>query len=80
MAQKAEAYALIRFSDFSIHFVDKKRKMDGEDVYLLPDRLLQCTSVISSKEAVRSSARSLKKSPKTTVPARSKPCPRPRPI
>lgn len=27
--------------------------MDGEDVYLLPDRLLQCTSVISSKEAVK---------------------------
>ncbi len=53
MAQKAEAYALIRLSDFSIHFVDKKRKMDGEDVYLLPDRLLQCTSVISSKEAVK---------------------------
>ena len=52
-AQKAEAYALIRLNDFSIHFVDKKRKMDGEDVYLLPDRLLQCTSVISSKEAVK---------------------------
>ena len=27
--------------------------MDGEDVYLLPDKLLQCTSVISSKEAVK---------------------------
>lgn len=52
-AQKAEAYALIRLNDFSIHFVDKKRKMDGEDVYLLPDKLLQCTSVISSKEAVK---------------------------
>ena len=52
-AQKADAYALIRLSDFSIHFVDKKRKMDGEDVYLLPDKLLQCTSVISSKEAVK---------------------------
>ena len=52
-AQKADAYALIRLSDFSIHFVDKRRKMDGEDVYLLPDKLLQCTSVISSKEAVK---------------------------
>lgn len=52
-AQKADAYALIRLSDFSIHFVDKKRKMDGEDVYLLPDKLFQCTSVISSKEAVK---------------------------
>ena len=47
-------YAILPgLSDFSIHFVDKKRKMDGEDVYLLPDKLLQCTSVISSKEAVK---------------------------
>lgn len=52
--------------------------MDGEDVYLLPDRLLQCTSVISSKEAVKVISKIAEKSPKTTVPARSKPCPRPR--
>ena len=47
-AQKAEAYALIRLNDFSIHFVDKKRKMDGEDVYLLPDKLLQTWAATSS--------------------------------
>lgn len=52
-AQKASAYALINLMDFSVHFVDKKRQLDGEDVFILPDRLLQCTSVISSKDAVK---------------------------
>lgn len=51
--QKAEAYALINCADFSVRFVDKKRKMDGQDIYILPDKLLQCTTVISSKEAVK---------------------------
>lgn len=51
--QKASAYALVNLQDFSVHFVDKKRPMDGEDVYILPDKLLQCTAVISSKEAVK---------------------------
>lgn len=52
-SQKIEAYALINCGDFSIRFVDKKRQMDGEDVYILPERLLQCTSVISAKDAVK---------------------------
>lgn len=51
--QKIEAYALIRFDDFSIRFVDKKRKRNGEDMYILPDRLLQCTSCISGRDAVK---------------------------
>ena len=51
--QKIEAYALIRFDDFSIRFVDKKRKCNGEDMYILPDRLLQCTSCISGRDAVK---------------------------
>jgi hypothetical protein len=51
--QKAEAYALINCVDFSVRFVDKKRQMDGQEVYILPDKLLQCTAVISSKEAVK---------------------------
>ena len=52
-SQKIEAYALIHCGDFSIRFVDKKRQMDGEDIYILPERLLQCTSVISAKDAVK---------------------------
>ena len=51
--QKVEAYGLIRCRDFSVRFVDKKRKMDGDDVYILPERLLQCTAEISAKDAVK---------------------------
>ncbi len=52
-SQKVEAYALIQCQDYTIRFVDTKRQMNGEDVYILPDRLLQCTAVISAKEAVK---------------------------
>lgn len=53
MTQKAEAYALIQCQDDSIRFVDTKRQMNGEDVYILPDKLLQCTAIISAKDAVK---------------------------
>lgn len=52
-SQKIEAYALMRFDDFSIRFIDKKRKCNGDDIYILPDRLLQCTSQISGRDAVK---------------------------
>ncbi len=52
-SQKAAAYALICCGDLSVRFVDTKRKMDGQEVYILPDSLLQCTSVVSAKEAVQ---------------------------
>lgn len=52
-SQKVEAYALIRCQDYMIRFVDTKRQMNGEDVYILPDKLLQCTAVISAKDAVK---------------------------
>ncbi|WP_301859123.1 nucleoid-associated protein [uncultured Megasphaera sp.] len=50
--QKASAYAIVNLQDFSIRFVDIKRKMDGEELYILPDKLLQCTMTVSAKEAV----------------------------
>lgn len=51
--QKADSYALISCDDFAIGFIDKKRVIDGQEVYLLPDILLQCTSTISGKEAIK---------------------------
>ena len=52
-SQKTEAYALIRLTDMSIRFVDKKRTCNGEELYILPDRLLQCTARISGRQAVK---------------------------
>lgn len=52
-SQKAAAYALIQCQNYQVRFLDTKRQMNGEDVYILPDKLLQCTAVISAKEAVK---------------------------
>lgn len=51
--QKADSYALIRCDNFAIGFVDKKSRIDGQEVYLLPDILLLCTATISGKEAIK---------------------------
>lgn len=52
-SQKIDSYAIICCNDFSIGFLDKKRMIDGKDIYILPEVLLQSTSVISSKEAIK---------------------------
>lgn len=36
-----------------IHFSDKKRQIDGNSVYVLPEILLECSSGVSAKEAVK---------------------------
>jgi len=52
-AQKVDSYAIIRCDDLSINFSDKKRMIDGKDIFILPELLLQSTSTISSKEAIK---------------------------
>lgn len=52
-SQKVDTFAIINLSDLTINFVDKKRKIDGNDVYVLQEVLLKCTSSISTKEAVK---------------------------
>lgn len=51
--QKLDSYALISCDNFTVGFSDKKRMIDGNDTYLLPDILLQCTSSVSSKEVIK---------------------------
>ena len=51
--QKVDSYALIACDNFAIGFVDKKRIINGQETYLLPEILLQCTSTISGKEAIK---------------------------
>jgi hypothetical protein len=46
-------FAFINMEDWSLRFVDKKRILDGEEVYLLPDRLLNCTMPVSSKDTIK---------------------------
>lgn len=51
--QKVAMFAFINMEDWSVKFVDKKRILDGEEIFLLPDRLLNCTMPISSKDTIK---------------------------
>ena len=51
--QKLSMFAFVNMEDWSVKFADKKRMLDGEDVYLLPDRLLNCTMPVSSKDTIK---------------------------
>ncbi|WP_405353087.1 nucleoid-associated protein [Ruminococcus sp.] len=51
--QKIDSYALINTETGEIYFSDKKRQIDGRDVVVLPEILLECTSGVSTKEVVK---------------------------
>jgi hypothetical protein len=53
MSQKVDAYALINCEDYSIQFFDRKVSIDGDEVFILPEMLLQCSSQVSPKEAIK---------------------------
>lgn len=56
-SQKVSSYALVRASTMEVHYVDKKRKIAGEDVFLIPDGLLQCSTGVSGKEVIETVTR-----------------------
>ena len=51
--QKISMFAFVDVEDWSVKFADKKRELDGEKVFLLPDRLLNCTMPNSQKETIK---------------------------
>lgn len=51
-SQKVSSFALVRASTMDVYFQDKKRKIAGEDTFLIPDGLLQCETGVSGKEAI----------------------------
>ena len=53
VSQKLDEYAFIDVKSQSIKFSDKKRCIDGEDVFILPDIILECSSSISPKAAIK---------------------------
>lgn len=52
-SQKIDSYAIINMKTGEIHFSDKKRQIDGNSVYVLPEILLECSLGVSAKEAVK---------------------------
>ena len=51
-SQKVASFALVRASTMDVYFQDKKRKIAGEDTFLIPDGLLRCETGVSGKEAI----------------------------
>lgn len=51
-SQKIASFAIIDSRSLEVAFQDKKRTIAGEDRYLIPDGLLQCSMEASSKEVI----------------------------
>ena len=56
-SQKVQSYCVVRASTMDIGYVDKARKIAGEDRMLIPEGLLQCETGVSGKEAIDTVAR-----------------------
>ena len=51
-SQKVQSAAVIDLRSLAVLFVDKKRVIAGQETYLIPDGLLQCSTKASTKEVV----------------------------
>lgn len=51
-SQKVQSYAVIDLRTMEVQFADKKRVIAGEERWLIPDGLLQCSMEASSKETL----------------------------
>lgn len=51
--QKVNTFALVNAASGELRFADKKRSIGGEDVYILPQRILQCNTNTSTRETVK---------------------------
>lgn len=51
--QKISMFAFVNLEQWTVRFSDKKRTLDGETVFLLPDRILNCTMPVSTKETIK---------------------------
>lgn len=51
--QKIHMFAFVDMENWTVKFADKKRVLDGEELFLLPDRLLNCTMPVSPKDTVK---------------------------
>lgn len=52
LSQKLDEYAFVGVDSFDIHFVDKKSFIDGQDVSVLSDLVLKCSSRLSQKDTI----------------------------
>lgn len=53
MSQKVSSFILVRVGTWKVRYFDKKRSINGEDVMVIPDKIISCTESVSPKEAVK---------------------------
>jgi hypothetical protein len=53
LSQKLEECAFINICSSDIKFLDKKRSINGEDTFIIPDVLLESSSDISPKDTIK---------------------------
>lgn len=59
--QKIDSFAIIQKDTGYVRFIDKRRYIKGQDVYILPEVILQCTFQRSGKDLLRSVTRIVSK-------------------
>lgn len=56
-SQKVASYAVVDVRSLAVEFCDKPRKIAGEERWLIPDGILQCSMQASSKETIQAVTR-----------------------
>ncbi len=52
-SQKVDSYALVNLQSQEVIFADRKVEVDGQETFLLPDIVVECSSVVSPRETMR---------------------------
>jgi hypothetical protein len=52
VSQKLDEFVIVSIDSRNIRFNDKKRLVDGEETYIIPDKILECDYAISAKKAI----------------------------
>lgn len=53
MSQKVSSFIFVHIGTWKVKYFDKKRSINGEDVMVIPDKVISCTKSVSPKEAVK---------------------------
>jgi len=53
LTQKIDEYAFIDVDSLAIRFVDKKLVVNGEETYVLPEKILGCSSAVSPNSTIK---------------------------
>ena len=51
-SQKVDSFAVVDARTMHVAYLDKKRTIDGQETFVLPEGLLMCSSGVSSKETI----------------------------